>query len=153
MIARPGLILLVCAVVVACNSAPPLSRVTTPTTADADSRFASLAHEILADHYAHYPSQATDLGIHTFDAQLEDVSAAAIAAESQTAKTFRAQLAAIDPTALTLTNALDQQQLILAMDAQVLDIDTIRMWQKDPDQYSSGITNAAFVLIAGKLRR
>ena len=68
-------------------------------------------------------------------------------AESAAFKDFRSRLAAIDPATLTLDSALDREQLIHSVDARVLDIDTIRMWSKDPDTYSSEVTNAAYVIM------
>ena len=71
----------------------------------------------------------------------------ALKAESAALKDFRARLAAIDPATLTLDSALDREQLMHSLDAGVLGIDTIRMWAKDPDTYSSDVTNAAYVIM------
>ncbi len=72
------------------------------------------------DHFRRNPSAATDLGIHTYDDQIEDLSQAAIAAESQALKGFRRQVAAIDPATLTLEKQLDREQLVHAMDSGIL---------------------------------
>jgi uncharacterized protein (DUF885 family) len=112
-----------------------------------DPAFSRLAQSLLEDHYAHHPSEATYLGIHRFDDQLDDFSAAGATSESEALSKFRAELAAIDPATLTANNALDREQLILALDARVLELDTLRMREKDPDAYSSGITNAAYVIM------
>jgi uncharacterized protein (DUF885 family) len=106
-----------------------------------------LAREILDDHYMRHPSHATDLGIHRYDDQLEDLSQAAIKGESDALKAFRSKLASIDPTTLTLASALDREQLVDVVDKGVLDLDTIKMWAKDPDAYSSAVTNAAYVIM------
>ena len=133
------------ALVTACATNGSLARM--PPASTGNGAFATLAQSILDDHLRRYPSQATDLGIHSFDSQLEDLSEAAIHKASQAAKTFRARLTQIDPAKLTLDNALDQQLLIHVMDSTALEFDTVRTWQKDPDIYSSAITNAAFVII------
>jgi uncharacterized protein (DUF885 family) len=112
-----------------------------------DPAFSRLAQSVLEDHYARNPSEATYLGMHRFDDQLDDFSAAAATSESEALRKFRAELAAIDPATLAADNALDREQLILALDARVLELDTIRMREKDPDAYSSGITNAAYVIM------
>src|SRR5207245_3355357 len=127
--------MLCCAILAAaCGPAQP----TPPVAGSGDATFASLAREILDDHYVRHPSRATDLGIHRYDDQLEDLSQAAIKGESDALKAFRTKLAAIDPATLTLANALDRAQLVDVVDKSVLDLDTIRMWAKDPDTYSSG---------------
>jgi uncharacterized protein (DUF885 family) len=130
---------------VACSSAPPPSPGPVPGSGDA--AFADLEKAIIRDNNVRNPSAATDLGFHEFDDQLEDVSEAGMQSELVAANKFRAQLEATDPATLTPDRALDRQFLILAMQDAALSIDTIRMWQKDPDYYSSGLTNAAYAIM------
>src|SRR5437660_4814263 len=59
-----------------------------------DPAYAKVAHDLLEDHYKRHPSQATDLGIHQYDDQIEDLSQAAIAAQSAALKEFRTKLSA-----------------------------------------------------------
>ena len=118
-----------------------------PAAGSGDAAFGKLATAILEDHYKRNPIEATDLGIHKYDDQLSDLSEAALKAESAALKDFRSRLTAIDPATLTLNSALDREQLIHSMDAQVLGIDTIKMWAKDPDTYSGDLTNAAYVIM------
>jgi len=118
-----------------------------PAAGSGDGAFGQLASAILDDHYRRHPSEATDLGIHKYDDQLEDLSETALKAESAALKEFRSRLAAVDPATLTLDSALDREQLIHSLDARVLAIDTIKMWSKDPDTYSSDVTNAAYVIM------
>jgi uncharacterized protein (DUF885 family) len=136
-------LVLAASIMSACAPAPPAP----PTAGSGDAAFASLAANILDDHYQRHPSHATDLGIHRYDDQLEDRSHAAITSESDALKAFRSSLAAVDPATLTLPASLDRDQLIHVVDETVLELDTIRMWAKDPDSYSSGITNAAYVIM------
>ncbi|HZT75228.1 MAG TPA: DUF885 domain-containing protein [Vicinamibacterales bacterium] len=124
----------------ACSSSPP------PPNVD-DSPLRSLAHEILQDHYTRHPSQATDLGLHQFDAQLEDASEAAVHAESQALQQFKRRLDAISAGSLTVEAQLDQALLRTSLDAGIIALDRIRQWAKDPDSYSSAITNAAYVIM------
>lgn len=94
-----------------------------------------------------YPSSATDLGVHTYDARIEDASQAAVQAESQALRDFRAKLTAVDTTGLSVANRADRELLIRSMDAGNLANDVIKRWAKDPDAYSGGITNAAYVVM------
>ncbi|MGE5244563.1 MAG: DUF885 domain-containing protein [Betaproteobacteria bacterium] len=112
-----------------------------------DAAFTELAHRVIADHLRRNPSFATALGVHDYDSDLEDSSQAAIAAESQSFKDFRSQVAAVDPATLTPAVDLDREQLLRALDAGILADDVIRMWAKNPDTYSGGITNAAYVIM------
>ena len=116
-------------------------------TGSGDAAFTALARDVLNDHYRRHPSTATDLGLHQYDAELEDASAAAVHAESQALQQFRAKLAAVDVATLTADNQLDCEQLKRALDAGVLELDQIRQWTKDPDLYSTAITNAAYVIM------
>jgi len=118
-----------------------------PGAGSGDAAFTELARQILDDHHRRHPSAATDLGLHQYDAELEDASEAAIHAESQALQQFRPKLAAIDAATLTTGRQLDREQLQRALDAAVLALDRIRQWAKDPDSYSGAITNAAYVIM------
>src|SRR6185503_4923914 len=63
------------------------------------------------------------------------------------ARGFRERVAAVDPAALSSSNQLDREQLLHAIDSRILTLDTIRPWARDPDTYSSGITNTAYLMI------
>jgi uncharacterized protein (DUF885 family) len=115
-----------------------------------DAGFRTLAAGILDDHYRRHPSVATDLGVHRFDATMDDVSQAAMTAETDALNAFAARLIAIDSTSLSLDAQLDREQLMRAMDAGILANSVIRQWAKDPDFYSAGVTNAAYVIIRRK---
>ena len=128
---------------VACGSPQPPA----PAAGSGDTAFEQLAREILDDHYQRHPTESTDLGIHRYDDQLDDLSRTAIEAESSALKGFRSKLAALDPATLTPARALDREQLMHTLDAGVLARDVIRLWAKDPDMYSSSVTNAAYVIM------
>lgn len=113
----------------------------------ADSSFSALAQAVITDHMARYPSAATDLGIHTYDDKIEDMSQSAIQAESRALTDFRGRLAAIDTTGLSEVNRADRELLLRSMDAGILANDAIQRWAKDPDAYSGAITNAAYVIM------
>ncbi len=132
-----------CGLATGCGSNQPAATV----AGIGNAAFGKLATDAIADHLHRNPSTATDLGIHTYDQLLEDYSAAAISAESQAMKDFRTQAAVIDPATLTPDRQLDREQLIRALDAGILANDVIRAWTKNPDNYSSGITNAAYVIM------
>jgi uncharacterized protein (DUF885 family) len=113
----------------------------------AEAAFTTLAGQVLQDYFRRHPSAATDLGIHDYDDRVEDLSQAARQAESTTLKGFRGSLAALDAASLSLPAQLDREQLIRALDAQILAIDVMQSWRQDPDAYSSGVTRAAYVIM------
>ncbi len=136
------LLLLVPVLLAACQEARDTSR---PSAAD--SSFAALARAIIDDRLARYPSGATDLGVHRFDARLESATRAGVDSEVQAFRAFRARLMATDTTGLSEVNRADREMLIRTMDAGILNDETIRMWAKNPDGYAGAVTNAAFTLI------
>jgi len=117
------------------------------SAATEDAAFRAIAKGAIDDFMRRNPSAATDLGIHTYNAQLDDLSRAAIADESKALAGFRALAAAIDPSTLSLDAQLDREQLIHALDAGILANDAIRQWATNPDLYSGAVTNAAYVLM------
>ncbi|HKT79287.1 MAG TPA: DUF885 domain-containing protein [Vicinamibacterales bacterium] len=127
---------------ISCTASPQA-----PAAPSGDEAFAKLAGDILQDTFRRHPAWATDLGIHTYDDRLEDVSQAARIAESMALEEFRASLASIEPAQLSLDKQLDREMLIRQIDNEILGLDVIRMWAKDPDGYSGGITNAAYVIM------
>ena len=114
---------------------------------EGDSAFKALASDVLTDFFRRHPSTATQLGIHTFDGRLEDFAAASYDDEAKADSAFRARLSAIDSSTLSLDQRLDRELLIHQMDAIILGDRVIQPWAKNPDTYSSGITNAAYVVM------
>ena len=136
-----GLLMLV---VQACSnsSAPPQA------TGTGDVGFRQLAGEILEFTYKQDPSNATYLGIHKYDDLIADYSAQAVKAESDSIRAFQSRLNDVDVESLSLQAQLDLEQTKQTLDGMLLRSQTIRPWAKDPDIYSSGITNDAFVMIS-----
>jgi uncharacterized protein (DUF885 family) len=106
-----------------------------------------LAREYLEDYYQRHPTQATDLGIHKFDDQLDDYSRQAVMSDIAAKRKFRQRMASIDSNALSASNQLDHEQLLRAIDSQLLSLEQVQSWAKDPDIYSSGLTRAAYIMI------
>ena len=107
-----------------------------------------LADEYFDQVYFHYaPSTGTLDGFHQYDAQLEDYSRAAVDRETADLQRFEARFAAIPADQLDLTSQGDLELLLANIHSTLLWLNTIRLWEKDPDQYSSGISNSAFVLM------
>jgi len=123
------------------TSAPP-----TPAAGSGDAAFDALVGEILQDHYKRNPTLSTDLGIHTYDSQLDDYSRAAVDAEINASRAFKSRLEAVDAATLSASRQLDREFVLHALDSTILQGTEIKGWAKDPDSYSSGITNAAFIM-------
>lgn len=118
-----------------------------PAAPSGDAAFTALAGEYLEDVYRRQPTQATYLGIHKYDGQLDDYSRQGVTEAVAAARGFRSRVAAVETGTLSESNQLDREQLLRAIDSRVLTLDVIRPWAKDPDTYSSGITNTAYLMI------
>jgi uncharacterized protein (DUF885 family) len=120
---------------------------TAASASSGDAMFRSVAKDAIDDFMRRNPSAATYLGVHIYDGQIEDMSQAGIAAQSKAFAQFRDKAASIDPSALSLDAQLDREQLIHSLDAAILANDSIKQWMKNPDLYSSVVTNAAYVIM------
>jgi len=110
--------------------------------------FNFVADEYFSDVYFHYaPTAGTTAGLHQYDNQLEDRSAANIQKEIAALRTYEKKIEAIDPSALDASIAGDRDILLNNIRSQLLTLEIIRPWEKNPDIYSSGITNSAFVIM------
>ena len=93
------------------------------------------------------PTAGTGAGLHQYDTQLEDYSAASVQKEIAALHDFEKKLTAIDPTALDAEPAADYQILLNNVRGTLLQLEVIRGWEKNPDNYSSGVTNSIFVIM------
>ena len=88
------------------------------------------------------PSGATQNGIHQWDQQLEDFSAAAVARQTTLLNQFEKQVAAFP------ASQPDRDLVLANIRSTRFALQSIRMWEKNPDQYSSAASSAAFVIMS-----
>jgi uncharacterized protein (DUF885 family) len=110
--------------------------------------FDYLSDQFFAEVYFKFsPTSGTAAGLHQYDTQLEDYSAAAVEQEGAALRGFEKKVAAIDPSALDAPAAADREILLNNIHSELLSLEVIRGWEKNPDIYSSGITSSAFVIM------
>jgi uncharacterized protein (DUF885 family) len=120
-----------------------------PATTGNDKVFTSLADQYFDKYYFKFnPSQGTAAGFHQYDSQLEDYSRASLDQQITTLKSFQKVVAKIDPQQLSQAARVDHTLVLDDINARLLTLENIRPWEKNPDQYSSGITNSIFVIMA-----
>jgi uncharacterized protein (DUF885 family) len=89
------------------------------------------------------PTTATSDGIHKYDGQLEDYSKAGAVKRTAELRDWESQFAKLPQS--------DDRDLVLNyIRAGLLELETIREWTKNPDNYSSGITSSAFTIMSRK---
>jgi uncharacterized protein (DUF885 family) len=98
-------------------------------------------------YFKFQPTVGTEDGLHEYDAKLEDWSAAGIAANVAALHEYEKKVEAIDASALDAPVAGDREILLGNIKSELLSLETIRGWEKNPDNYSSGITTAAFSIL------
>ncbi|WP_213807409.1 DUF885 domain-containing protein [Granulicella sp. dw_53] len=110
--------------------------------------FSFFSDQYFNDVYFHFsPTAGTAVGLHQYDTQLEDYSAATIQKQVAALHEYEKKIAAIDPAALDASIAADRDILLSSIRSQLLSLEVIRNWEKNPDNYSSGITGSVFVLM------
>lgn len=120
-----------------------------PATTGNDNVFTSLADQYFDKYYFKFnPSQGTAAGFHQYDSQLEDYSQASLDQQITTLKNFQKVVAKINPQQLSQATRVDHTLILDDINARLLTLENIRPWEKNPDQYSSGITNSIFVIMA-----
>ncbi len=117
-----------------------------PRSTPAD--FDKLVDRYFDEYFRYNPTQATSAGIHDRDHQLESFSGASIAAEIQSLKRFLGEFEQFPAAGLNPETAADRDLIIGNIRSQLLELETIRSWETNPDRYSSGITNSAFVIMS-----
>jgi uncharacterized protein (DUF885 family) len=118
------------------------------TGGDANAKFEALAHDAIYTGFRLSPVFATRVGVHTYDAQLDDMSAASIQKQIAMLKNYLAKFEAIDPKSLTANNALDRTLMIDNMKDQLLDADTLQVWRHNPDAYTGLASGSVYLLIS-----
>jgi uncharacterized protein (DUF885 family) len=93
------------------------------------------------------PTEGTSAGLHQYDSKLESYSRASLDQETAALRVYEKKVAAFPAANLSQWDEGDREFLLGTIRSQLLTIETIRPWQKDPDYYSSGIANSAFTII------
>ncbi len=120
-------------------------------TNSADQNLAALAEQYFDQVYFKYaPTSGTLAGFHQYDTQLEDYTHAAVDAEVASLREFEGKFAAFPASQLDVTSQDDLDLLLSNIRGQLLELETIRQWEKNPDNYSSGISNSIFSLMERK---
>lgn len=108
--------------------------------------------EALVDKYFDFyfplrPTEATQAGFHQYDQKLEDYSAAGQEALIRGLKDYLARFFEVDRSKLPADTAADLDWIVSSIHSQLLELETIQMWRKDPDSYTSGVTNSVFLIM------
>src|ERR1700756_1023881 len=98
-------------------------------------------------YFSFHPTEATGDGFHQYDDKLEDYSASARAQQIRGLQEYLKKFEAIDGSKLPPYAEGDRQWIISSIHSGLLELKDIQMWKKDPDGYTSGVTNSIFVIM------
>ncbi len=114
-----------------------------------DAEFGKLADSYFTDQIFRFdPVQATSSGFHTYDRLLPSGSRAEVEEQIAGFKKWEATIRSFDPKGLSAGAAADRDLVLAQIQGGLLSLQSIRMWEKNPDLYSSGITSAIFVIMS-----
>jgi uncharacterized protein (DUF885 family) len=120
----------------------------TPISEQGNSAWTSLVNAYFDSVYLPFnPTEGTSAGLHQYDGKMENYSSASLEKEAAALRIYAKKVAAFPAAKLDLSGEGDREFLLGTIRSQLLTLETIRPWQKDPDFYSSGISNSAFTII------
>ena len=120
----------------------------TPTSHQQNSEWKQLVDAYFDTVYLPFnPTEGTSAGLHQYDDKLENYSRASLDKEVVALRAYEKKVAAFPAAKLDQSDGGDREFLLGTIRSELLTLETIRPWQKDPDTYSSGIANSAFTII------
>jgi len=118
-----------------------------PAAATPDSDLDALVDGYYGEYPAARPVDATALGLHEHDGDLDDLSAAGIQREIERLQGWRDRFASVDDKGLSPERAIDATIVRRAIAARLLELGEVQGWRRFPDLYSDLASRAVYVLI------
>jgi hypothetical protein len=114
-----------------------------------DEAFAKLADRYFDEVVVRFdPVQGTAAGFHQYDVQLPSGSKAEVQSQISALRKYQAEVERFEAKGLSPAVAADRELVLSQIRGGLLALENIRMWEKNPDIYSSLATNAIFVIMS-----
>jgi len=110
--------------------------------------FETIAKRFLDEMMALTPVNATSLGDHRFDSELDDVSAAGYGRRAALARELLTQLQSLDPTQLSRAHQVDKRLLASELQYQIWRVEELAEWRWNPLIYTELTGNSVYLLLA-----
>ncbi len=107
-----------------------------------------LLDNFMADYFAFQPSEGTRAGLHQYDAQFEDFSAARIQKQLVTYHRWERRLAEVNPKGWSRWAAADRDMLLAFVRSRHFELSVTMPWANDPGFYVSVASDSALVLVS-----
>jgi uncharacterized protein (DUF885 family) len=99
--------------------------------------FATFVEDYFASRFNDHPSEGTAAGLHRYDQRLEDLSSAGYARRIAALREQLRRLKTFDLAKLTPDEVIDAKVLDGQIRAELLDLETLRVWESNPMGYVS----------------
>jgi uncharacterized protein (DUF885 family) len=109
--------------------------------------FKQIVDDYFDDYFKANPSQATSVGFHQYDHELEDISLAAHQRTRTRLLSYLKQFQALKPENLSESDRDDREIMIATIQGSLLEEDRVQMWRKNPDNYSGAATGSIFSIV------
>ncbi len=119
-----------------------------PAPTEADITFEGISQRYLNEMIALTPVNATSLGDHRFDAELDDVSAAGYDRRVALARELLLQLQGLDSAQLSRANQVDARLLTSELQYAIWRVETLAEWRWNPLIYTDLAGNSIYLLMA-----
>jgi uncharacterized protein (DUF885 family) len=113
----------------------------------ADLRFATLAKRYLDEFAAGSPVQATALGDHRFDTQVDNLSSAARVQRTVQSRALLAEASALKAAELSRENQVDLALLVNQLNFDIWTSEVLQSWAWDPQIYANTVGGALYSLM------
>jgi uncharacterized protein (DUF885 family) len=129
-----------------CITSPPPVTARQPTPADRE--FERIGGRYLNEMVALTPVNATQLGDHRFDAELDDVGPTARSRRVELARSLLAELGKLDAMQLSRPNQVDARLLQRSLEYTLWQLTELEDWRWDPLLYTGIAGNSIYLLMA-----
>jgi len=132
-----------------CVTIPPPAAPAPPREpTETDVTFESISQRYLEEMMALTPVNATSLGNHRFDGDLDDVSVQGYDRRAALARELLLQMQALDPDQLSRANQVDARLLTSELQYQIWRLEQLAEWRWNPLVYTELAGNGIYLLMA-----
>jgi uncharacterized protein (DUF885 family) len=133
-----------------CTAVPPAPQAPPPPPAPTatDMTFETISKRYLDEMMALTPVNATSLGDHRFDSELDDVSAAGYDGRAILAHELLGQVQVLNSTELSRANQVDARLLENELEYQIWRVEQLAEWRWNPLVYTELAGNSIYLLLA-----
>jgi uncharacterized protein (DUF885 family) len=147
---RPAALLLPILLLLAAGFAQTPAAGAPGSQAASTAEYNAMVDQYFDDYFHFHPSDGTAAGFHRYDDSLEDLSQHGRDAELSFLLEAKQAAGYYHTDRLTEEQRTDWKLLSNSINARLLELQEIRMWQKDPNVYSASATASIFGLMSRK---